>query len=218
MGDKGSKSLLSAARERAHLACPKCGCKEVDFVRDPRTGDVAQVLGLKMGRCLGCGEMFEPTPEQAILMAVEDEGETDEVISEDLACPKCGYDLKTLRVGGKCPECGRTILPVSELRFLGTQRRRTDPLFWVFAGVLLASLVLWYFTGNRPREKYGLIASCVMLYSGVASIRSRFALRPFGRWSRRDLKGPAAVVAGYCYVVIGLVMVVATAMSWLGIW
>lgn len=33
----------------------------------------------------------------------------DSVIMEARPCRKCGYDLKGLRVGGKCPECGEPI-------------------------------------------------------------------------------------------------------------
>jgi hypothetical protein len=33
----------------------------------------------------------------------------DSVIMEPRPCRHCGYDLKGLRVGGKCPECGEPI-------------------------------------------------------------------------------------------------------------
>lgn len=34
------------------------------------------------------------------------------VLLRDQACPGCGYNLKGLKSGGTCPECGRTILAV----------------------------------------------------------------------------------------------------------
>ncbi len=34
---------------------------------------------------------------------------TGELITQDRACPTCGYNLRTLRVGAVCPECGQRI-------------------------------------------------------------------------------------------------------------
>jgi hypothetical protein len=54
-----------------------------------------------------------------------------EVITDERRCPECDYDLRGLRLGGKCPECGE---PISIAAAIGSQLRLRDhfaPLFFV---------------------------------------------------------------------------------------
>ncbi len=51
-----------------------------------------------------------------------------DLIAEDIACANCSYNLKGLRVGGPCPECGRKIpQPAPASRPISTPKGRPAP-------------------------------------------------------------------------------------------
>jgi hypothetical protein len=41
-------------------------------------------------------------------------------IAADRPCPRCGYNLRGLKAGGRCPECGQPIRSAAKSRFLDT--------------------------------------------------------------------------------------------------
>ncbi|MBC7834382.1 MAG: hypothetical protein H7Y88_04685 [Phycisphaerales bacterium] len=87
-------------------------------------------------------------------------------VNEDRACIGCGYNLKGLKVSGKCPECGRAIrkakvsysaqqLVRAPLGYLTRLRFASTLLLWGFIG-LVASLIMY---DNLGEAKW-LFATC----------------------------------------------------------
>lgn len=67
-----------------------------------------------------------------------------ETIDSDLSCASCGYNLRTLNVAGRCPECGlavRDSFPPSGFRFewAGAVRRVQRALALMLMGILLVA-------------------------------------------------------------------------------
>src|SRR5262249_15063661 len=77
------------------------------------------------------------------------------VVAQDRACRRCAYNLRGLREGGTCPECGTEIrgplvrtfgpsdfmqMPLGQMRLLGVA---TSALFWGLTLVALGFLGGW---------------------------------------------------------------------------
>jgi hypothetical protein len=71
---------------------------------------------------------------------------TGDAITEDLSCANCGYNLRTLAVSGRCPECGepvaRSFTPVG-FRFRNpmTPRRIRNGIAVIIVAVLLGTVL-----------------------------------------------------------------------------
>jgi hypothetical protein len=99
-------------------------------------------------------------------------------VLEDRECPGCGYNLRGLKLGGRCPECGRTIsggqargrflddLSRAPMRYLGTLR----------AGLALASVGLMLFTAAIVARFAGAVPGPVAMAAAGAAL----ALWAFG--------------------------------------
>jgi predicted RNA-binding Zn-ribbon protein involved in translation (DUF1610 family) len=114
-------------------------------------------------------------------------------VKEDLLCSRCGYNLRTRRAAGRCPECGQTVSETLKvIRRFGPGGRRA--YFWrlaavnvgtaylpgLFYVVLLAPLIregyAWAFAAVTPlgfpmsealrHMSYG--ANAVPLFAGAA--------------------------------------------------
>lgn len=89
------------------------------------------------------------------------------VIGDDRRCVACGYALKGLRPGGRCPECGRPILmtrsygidevPLRELKRL----RHSITLLFV---AWIAAMALWFWL------YYGLLTDVAPYLAGAAIV------------------------------------------------
>jgi len=69
------------------------------------------------------GAVFAERPSQdRAVREGEFAGEAEDAgpIEGDLTCPSCGYNLRGLQPGGRCPECGAAIRPVATLVQLST--------------------------------------------------------------------------------------------------
>lgn len=88
---------------------------------------------------------------------------TGDTIAEDKACPGCGYNLRGLPYGGKCPECARPILVSRPGAFDITEVPRSliNRLRW---GVRIA-LVAWV-----GMMLFLLLAYIDLLYAGAPVI------------------------------------------------
>ena len=94
--------------EPATIECPVCGSTFVEYLLDPDVHDIVRGTRGVMLSCQSCKHIFAISPEQAKRFGGESPGEA---IATDRPCPSCGYNLKTLLVGNRCPECGNTIEP-----------------------------------------------------------------------------------------------------------
>jgi len=94
----------------------------------------------------------------------------------DLACRRCGYNLRGLRPEGRCPECGAAIglscygdlLRFADPKWVETLARGATLVLWgtvvaVLGGLMVVGVAL--ITGNRPLAVFlGLIGGVVALY------------------------------------------------------
>jgi len=77
-------------------------------------------------------------------------GDAPEVIAHDLACIRCGYNLRSLDRHGMCPECGSSIAPslradllrFADERWLGRITLGLRLIYASMAGLLLGMVVL----------------------------------------------------------------------------
>lgn len=127
-----------------------------------------------------------------------------EAIVNDQPCHKCGYNLRTLKVGGKCPECGTTIMvPASGERYL--ERRSAYRQFVGGNIVLLAAVVSGLLIGGLQGIPFGfaLFAALLGLWSGVAIV----ANREFKRKSVKSiaLRGAPAIFIGWSIIALSVV-------------
>jgi hypothetical protein len=92
----------------------------------------------------------------------------DAVITRDAPCAQCGYNLRTLPVSGKCPECG---LPIMD-----TYARISRPGFMSFdirtlAYVELFLVLILHSLTYTPEEPYELIYGYGAIYIVLAGLR-----------------------------------------------
>jgi len=87
------------------------------------------------------------------------------VITDDRRCVACGYALRGLRPGGRCPECGRPILltrsyGIDEIP-LGELKRLRHSITLIFAA-WAAAMALWFWL------YYGLLSTAAPYLAGAA--------------------------------------------------
>lgn len=89
-------------------------------------------------------------------------GEDAAHVCADIPCLGCGYNLKTLAVSSKCPECGRcvgeSLSPVGQklIRSLVASARA---LAWL--PIVLVAVAVVFVVGSSPRSPFtavGLVA------------------------------------------------------------
>ena len=126
--------------------------------------------------CNLCKAVFPITLEQARLIGGDQPGV--QTIEGDVACERCGYNLRTLKVGGKCPECGEVVRG-NRADGAGRAQRRA----WFMGVSVLALLGVGFVLGQvRTQYPWGRIASELLF--GLAAIA--FGARSAGRRILRD--------------------------------
>src|SRR5690348_8570641 len=83
------------------------------------------------------------------------------VIDQDVPCQQCGYNPRTLRLPGRCPECGTELEPsVREFALRRHELLPPDPQ-WARkiragAGLALVALALMVLPLYLPRQLFGM--------------------------------------------------------------
>lgn len=90
---------------------------------------------------------------------------------EDDPCPTCGYNLRGLPVGSKCPECGG--VPTDET---ATQYEPASAQARVKRRPRLVDIILVSGDEDRKRWKVGLTLACLCLIGVIAARMGYFAL------------------------------------------
>lgn len=145
---------------------------------------------------------------------------TGDVITGDLPCASCGYNLRTLAVSGRCPECGEpvaTSFTSQGFRFRNpmTPSRVRNGIAVIIVAVLLATVVnlvymgaiylVWVVTGRLPsillRIAVPATAHALVAIPVLTLIGAVLMTWPFGRRGDRFLwpvgVGVAVLGAGY---------------------
>lgn len=161
------------------IECPTCGSTLVEYLRNPETHDVVCGTHGMMLLCRVCKDVFSISPAQAKEGGgFESPGEQIEI---DRPCPSCGYNLKTLVIGHRCPECGNVIEPRS-----GHSQQRTVALpFGLFVavpifvlalvGVFVSPFRFMGFTQRKPSFLW-LIAVWFLFMAQLVCIAERFEI------------------------------------------
>jgi hypothetical protein len=109
-----------------------------------------------------------------------------EVVQEDVPCRRCAYNLRTLAVDGRCPECGTEVRP--SLR--GRELVNADPdwLSWICRGAVLFGTGLILLTGLWIALVFGRLGSDAFIF-----VLAALGLMPCaGAWfmTRAEPDGP----------------------------
>ena len=152
--------------------------------------------------------------------------DADGRIDQDLPCVKCGYNLRTMRDDGQCPECGASVGESARLAWLCQHdpvwlRRLARATVWmVIAMVCLAGLPvlgLWLLLGGPEDDT--LVPCCLAALasgavSGLHASSELTAPHSAGAFQRR-VRGVArwALAAGLISLLalVGLVLLLAEA-------
>jgi len=94
--------------------------------------------------CEGTGVRLPGKETKAIIKVTP----KDPTILDDRPCHRCRYNLRTLSVGARCPECGETILPAADaLRIVESKRRLRIGLIVAFLFLLGLAVCNWLWGG-----------------------------------------------------------------------
>lgn len=95
------------------------------------------------------------------------------VIDDDRRCLACGYQLRGLREGRRCPECGRPIIP---LRGQGLAEGETALLKRLAVGLLLAAAAWAAGMGVWLWTYYGILSDFIPLLLAVLMVCAGIAV------------------------------------------
>lgn len=199
--------LVDSGLRSSHsgITCPECGTSFVEYLKDAETGDIVRPEDRRLIVCMVCRHIFPVFADESPSIMRDADGTP---IEGDRKCPGCGYNLRTLKIGARCPECAWRIRPeVTWSRPEGdgpwTHWDTIVAIVWSLAFVAMVivgsvakvpSAVFWgalglLFVANGCR---GLATGRVMIIS-----RSIFQRTAKGRWG---------FVVSVLYVVLGLAM------------
>jgi hypothetical protein len=120
--------------------------------------------------------------------------DADGRIDMDLQCLKCGYNLRTLHDGGKCPECGVSISELARIgwlfqsdpAWLGRMARST---IWIGVAMICCILIMSSIVGYWGYRS-DLLEPLAMLSIAVGSIAGLVGFSDFtAPHGDRDLRG-----------------------------
>lgn len=157
---------------------------------------LAYSTGLR-GKCNQCKGIGYENP-----YSVKEQPEPPpEPITDDQSCHKCGYNVRTLKVGGTCPECGETIMDKfaaeSYLKWRSAYRQ-----FILGNAVLLCTVVIGLLVGGLQGIPFGfaMFFALLGLWSGVAIVVNREFM--CGSEKSFVLVGTPAVLMGWSIIVV----------------
>jgi len=117
------------------------------------------------------------------------------LIHEDRFCPACDYNLKGLYVGGKCPECGRTIAVASKQPMWLMGDAPASYLRWLWKALffqsacgtlLFVAMLAFTVAGSVLSQVPAMVAWCVLSLCWLASLVG--VLKPRPRPPRTDVQ------------------------------
>lgn len=100
-----------------------------------------------------------------------------EPIANDVACRRCGYNLRGLSQNGRCPECGTPVglslhgdlLRFSDPRWLETLRTGINAIL-IGIGLMILAVIVSIVAGAVSRGRPGLLSNLVSWASGIVTL------------------------------------------------
>jgi hypothetical protein len=142
-------------------SCPECGGRDLEPLHDSATDDVVrQCCDMDLLRCVGCGYIVGASQER--LGARNETQRHGKLVDELVCCHWCGYCLRGLRVGDRCPECGVRIEPPARLRAITRAKAHRRSLIreLMISTVAVTGLVFVFRFGGW---QVGLLALAILL-------------------------------------------------------
>jgi len=148
-------------RER-ELDCPACGSADTKLFVHPDSEEVVHVDGMYLATCKTCNHVFSLDQRGAeLLSAALPVGTTLHIAT---LCPNCDYNLKMLRIGDACPECGDVIPRL--VQRLAVEKRSDTRGRRVAAAIFLFAIIFFFFAGPTlfPGRGAALLLIAVAVY------------------------------------------------------
>ena len=130
------------------------------------------------------------------------EPHSNDVITADVACVRCGYSLKGRPNQGRCPECGTSVRSsTSPLRLFVGRRRWHDHVLWLVvvggaAAAFVALIIAWALDESVVFTISLRVAQVAWLVALLGSPFSRYLRRSRAVWVAALMALGTAVVAG----------------------
>lgn len=189
-----------------YFTCPACKIDLCELIREPDSAnpvrdDSGQKVLIKC-HCCGLFEFRDPLSLNILRSAYESHQTT---IDGDHPCPHCKYNLRTLRIGAMCPECGKPIQRPSPGRPITREHDefheplRTSVLtYMLLCGVLVLP---WLPKSDRIHAAIAIAGAASIVYGVRAISRKRIVMFP--NWGEGRWRGGAAIIGGVIYLIIG---------------
>lgn len=182
------------------VSCPECGTSFVEYLKDAETGDIVRPEDRRLFVCMICRHIFPVFADESPSIMRDAIGTA---IEGDRKCPSCGYNLRTLKIGGRCPECAWSIRP----EVTWTRPIDEDPWnHWDTAIIftfVTGALVLWRIGKNNALG----VSVCLTMFGVILALKGCGGLAT-GRISigksflRRTVAGRWAVVYSIVHIVV----------------
>lgn len=124
-------------------------------------------------------------------------------ISESQPCHDCGYNLKTLTVGAKCPECGTVILPAEISRH--KEKKYSIQVILLWSCIPLVFIGLGFAIAGSGGAACGIVAlvSAGFVVQGVSRIRMRRLT--YSKTAGSTVEGARVVLLGIGASILGAI-------------
>ena len=130
------------------------------------------------------------------------EPRSNDVISADVPCVRCGYSLKGRPNRGRCPECGTSVRSsTSPIRLLVGRTHWHDHLLWLVVvggavGAFVALIIAWALDESVVFTISVRVAQVAFLVAFLGAPFSRYLRRSRAAWVAALVAIATAVVAG----------------------
>lgn len=204
-------------RSQSCLKCPECGCEATSILREPGSDEPTITdRGFVLVQCQLCDFIFSANAETALAETrVEEHGLS---IDTDRPCAGCGYNLRTLAVGGQCPECGTVIearRPRSTLTPEDEASARGMPLWFHFS--MIATMCVAFYFRKAPIGAAAIFAAMAAQAGaeGVIVVMRR-RVRIGGSLIGKTYAGIRAVLHGVAAIVFAMLLLALSGLLWFG--
>ncbi|MBI5762245.1 MAG: hypothetical protein HZA51_01835 [Planctomycetes bacterium] len=194
--------------------CPECESSFIEYLKDAQTGDIVRPDDRRLFVCMICRHIFPVFADESPSIMRDAVGTA---IEGDRKCPSCGYNLRTLKIGARCPECGVGIKPAAELRMPHDGYRWTG---WHSAMAILIGaglLALWRFRNHSPNRDtaslfLALVASVLILRGSGGLATGRIGVG--GGFVRRTATGREGVINSLLSIFLGILAAMLAAVGY----